>query len=238
MLQAIDLPIEIESLLTGMEVNAPERRRPWVTLSYAQSLDGSIAARRSAPLAISGPATLRITHSLRARHSAILVGIGTLLADDPQLNLRLVPGSDPQPVVLDRKLRFPIDARLLRGQKSPWIFTTRNAQPERETALTKSGARVFRLATEMGSLGDVLSVLNREGIHSVMVEGGAGVITSFLQAQLVDLIVLTISSRLVGGVRGIESLLADNGPRLDKFGVQRLDDDLLVWGCPHWTKEA
>ena len=68
-----------------------------------------------------------------------------------------------------------------------------------------------------------------------MVEGGAGVITSFLQAQLVDLVVLTIASRLIGGVRGVESLLADDGPRLDKFGVQRFDEDLLVWGCPRWN---
>lgn len=238
MIQTINLPKELDSLLSGMDVHLQELGRPWVTLSYAQSLDGSIAAQREAPLALSGSATLKITHSLRARHAAILIGIGTLLADDPQLNVRLVSGADPQPVVLDRKLRFPIDARLLRGQKSPWIFTTRNAQPEREAALTKAGARVFRSDTEMRSMGDILSVLVREGILSVMVEGGAGVITSFLQAQLVDLVLLTIASRLVGGVRGIESLLADDGPRLDKFGVQRFDEDLLVWGCPRWTIEV
>jgi len=238
MLQNIDLPKALNSLLSSLEVRTQKRSRPWVTLSYAQSLDGSIAARRSTPLAISGIATLNITHSLRARHSAILVGIGTLLADDPRLNVRLVPGSDPQPVVLDRKLRFPIDARLLRGQKSPWIFTTRNAQPEREAALTKAGANVFRMDTKMRNIGDILSVLDRQGIPSVMVEGGAGVITSFLQARMVDLVVLTIAARLIGGIRGLESLLAGDGPRLDKFGVQRFDDDLLVWGCPRWTIEA
>jgi riboflavin biosynthesis pyrimidine reductase len=138
-------------------------------------------------------------------------------------------------VVLDRKLRFPLDASLLRNQKSPWIFTTRNAQTEREATLTKAGARIFRSDTEMGSIGEILSVLGQAGILSVMVEGGAGVITSFLQAQLVDLVVLTIASRLIGGVRGVESLLADDGPRLDKFGVQRFDQDLLVWGCPSWN---
>jgi len=235
MLQTTDLPKELDSLLSNMKTGRQEHNLPWVTLSYAQSLDGSIAAQRSAPLALSGSATLKITHSLRARHSAILIGIGTLLADNPQLNVRLVPGSDPQPVVLDRHLRFPMEARLLRGQKSPWIFTTRNTQPELETALEKAGARVFRSDMEMRSIENILSVLGREGILSVMVEGGAGVITSFLQAQLVDLVVLTIASRLVGGVRGVESLLADDGPRLDKFGVQRFDEDLLVWGCPRWT---
>jgi 3,4-dihydroxy 2-butanone 4-phosphate synthase/GTP cyclohydrolase II len=88
----------------------------------------------------------------------------------------------------------------------------------------------------MDSIGDILSILGREGILSVLVEGGAGVITSFLQAQLVDLVVLTVASRLVGGVRGRESLLIDDGPRLIKFGVQRFDEDLLVWGCPRWTR--
>jgi 3,4-dihydroxy 2-butanone 4-phosphate synthase/GTP cyclohydrolase II len=238
MTQATDLPKELDSLLSGMDVNLLELGHPWVTLSYAQSLDGSITAQRGAPLALSGSATLKITHSLRARHSAILIGIGTLLADDPQLNVRLISGADPQPVVLDRQLRFPMEARLLCGNKSPWIFTTRSAQPEREASLTRAGARVFRSDTELHSIGDILSILGREGILSVMVEGGAGVITSFLQAQLVDLVVLTIASRLVGGMRGIESLLADDGSRLDKFGVQRFDEDLLVWGCPRWTREV
>jgi 3,4-dihydroxy 2-butanone 4-phosphate synthase/GTP cyclohydrolase II len=238
MIQIINLPKELDSLLSGMDVHLQEQGHPWVTLSYAQSLDGSIAAQRGAPLALSGSATLKITHRLRARHSAILIGIGTLLADDPQLNVRLVSGVDPQPVVLDRQLRFPMEARLLRGKKSPWIFTTQNAQHEREETLTKAGVRVFQSDIEMHSIGDILSVLGREGIPSVMVEGGAGVITSFLQAQLVDLVVLTITSRFVGGVRGIESLLADDGPRLDKFGVQRFDEDLLVWGCPRWTREV
>jgi 3,4-dihydroxy 2-butanone 4-phosphate synthase/GTP cyclohydrolase II len=235
--QNIDFPKELVSLLSRMEVKTQERSRPWVTLSYAQSLDGSIAIQRSAPLALSGAKTLKITHGLRAKHSVILVGIGTLLSDDPQLNVRLITGSDPQPVVLDRQLRFPIDARLLRGQKSPWIFANNNSQPEREAILKKFGGRVFRSDGEMYDIGEILSVLGREGMSSVMVEGGAGVITAFLQAQLVDLIVLTIASRLVGGVRGIENLLADDGPHLDNFGVQRFDDDLLVWGCPRWTKE-
>jgi 3,4-dihydroxy 2-butanone 4-phosphate synthase/GTP cyclohydrolase II len=236
--QTNEFPKELDLLLSHMEVLAQDRSRPWVTLSYAQSLDGSIASHRSAPLALSGSATLKITHSLRANHSVILVGIGTLIADDPQLNTRLVNGSDPQPVVLDRQLRFPLDARLLRGQKSPWIFTNLHAQPEREAILTKAGALVFRPETEMFSIGEILSFLGQQGMPSVMVEGGAGVITSFLQAQLVDLVVLTIASRLIGGVRGIENPLAYGGPRLEKFGVKNFGEDLLIWGCPRWNKEV
>ena len=107
---------------------------PWVTLAYAQSIDGSIAAWRGKPLAISNTASMEITHHLRARHQAILIGIGTLLADDPQLNVRLVPGDDPQPVVLDNHLRFPTGARLRGGSKQPWIMASSEASPRREDA--------------------------------------------------------------------------------------------------------
>ncbi len=237
MFQATDFPKGLDSLLSGMSVHAHELGRPWVTLSYAQSLDGSIAARRGEPLAISSPATQKITHNLRARHDAILVGIGTLLADDPQLNVRLAPGDDPQPVILDSQLRFPLEARLLRSKKSPWIFTTQNSNLEREGALKKRGGRVFRTKPKMIDLNEVLSVLGHEGILSVMVEGGAGLISSFLDSKLVDLTVLTIAPRFIGGLRGVESLLPNGGPRLDKFGVQRFDDDLLVWGCPRWPEK-
>jgi riboflavin-specific deaminase-like protein len=81
--------------------------RPFVTLSYAQSLDGSIADRPGRPLALSGEASMALTHSLRASHEAILVGIGTVLADNPSLNVRLVAGKNPQPIVVDSRLRFP-----------------------------------------------------------------------------------------------------------------------------------
>ena len=237
MLQAIDLPKGLDSLLSGMSVHAQELGRPWVTLSYAQSLDGSIAARRGVPLAISGTATQKITHNLRARHDAILVGIGTLLADDPQLNVRLVPGDDPQPVVLDSKLRFPLEARVLRGKKSPWIFTTQNSDLEREAALKKSGGRVFRTKPKMVDLNEILSVLGREGIYSVMVEGGARLIqlvSSFTADRSGGTDNCTVFHRWAAGCR---KPTAKRWPRLYKFGVQRFDDDLLVWGCPRWPKK-
>jgi len=241
-----DLPAALDALLAQMEDQARQRGLPWVTLSYAQSLDGSIAARRGAPLALSGPATLEITHRLRARHETILVGIGTLLADDPRLNVRLAPGDDPQPVVLDSRLRFPLEARLLRGRKPPWIMTSQKASPEREAALVQAGVRVFRAATERIKPGEVLQLLAGEGVCSLMVEGGAQVITAFLQARLVDALVITVSPLLVGGVKAVEGLLSNDEtasgpegfPRLEKSGVLRLGDDLLVWGRPRWFAEG
>jgi 3,4-dihydroxy 2-butanone 4-phosphate synthase/GTP cyclohydrolase II len=130
------------------QINAPLHRaaahrqrtgRPFVTLSYAQSLDGSIAARPGRPLALSGSKSMALTHGLRATHEGILVGIGTLLADDPRLNVRLVEGKDPQPIVVDSRLRFPPYANLLRNGRIPWIATSAEADPERQAALEKIG---------------------------------------------------------------------------------------------------
>jgi len=234
MIPPTNLPEALSALLRE-ENSSQGRGRPWVTLSYAQSLDGSIAKQRGTPLALSGPTTLRITHHLRARHAAILIGIGTLLADDPQLTVRLVSGNDPQPVLLDNYLRSPLDSRLLHGPKTPWIMAAQQASTERETNLVQAGARVFRVATERVELPELMAILAHEGICSVMVEGGARVITSFLQARLVDLIVLTIAPRFVGGLPAVENLLFEDGFHLDEFGMQRYEDDLLVWGRPRWS---
>ena len=109
---------ELNRLLSSFD--HPER--PFVTVSYAQSIDGSIATRRRRPLPISGPGAMRMTHGLRALHDGILVGIETVLADDPQLSVRLVEGPHPQPVVLDTRLRTPLEARLLKGGNGrPWL---------------------------------------------------------------------------------------------------------------------
>jgi 3,4-dihydroxy 2-butanone 4-phosphate synthase/GTP cyclohydrolase II len=239
----IELPDVLAGIISDKKIAGKRSGLPWVTLAYAQSLDGSIAAYPGAPLAISAPASLEITHQLRARHQAILIGIGTLLADDPRLNVRLVPGENPQPVVLDNQLRTPPDSRMLKGAKRPWIMASRRSPPRREKALIKAGARVFHPSPDKVALADVLEVLRREGIGSVMVEGGAQVITAFLQACLVDLIVVTISPMLVGGMTALTDALvddpalpasADKFPRLDDLGVEWIQEDLLIWGCPRW----
>src|SRR4029079_2712702 len=98
------------------------RGRPFVTLAYAQSVEGRFAIARGLRSALSGPESLRFTHALRAGHDGILVGVGTVLADDPELRVRLVEGRDPQPVIVDSHLSTPAGARLL--ARTPWIGTT------------------------------------------------------------------------------------------------------------------
>ena len=117
--------------------------RPRVTLTYAQSLDGSIAARAGLPLVLSGAASMRYTHQLRAAHDAILVGIGTVLSDDPQLNVRLVEGPSPRPIILDSELRCPLTARCLEASRRPIVATTDRASAIRRRDLEAQGVTIL-----------------------------------------------------------------------------------------------
>jgi GTP cyclohydrolase II len=207
--------------------------RPLVTLSYAQSLDGSIAARRGETLALSGPESKRLTHRLRAASDAILVGIGTVLADDPRLTARLAGDEHPQPVVVDSRLRFPLNARLLdHPTHKPWIASSERADPARAQALEAAGAVVLRLPEQDDGrvdLGALLDRLGERGIASLMVEGGAAIITSFLAGRLADQLVLAIAPRLVGGLGAVERLLTDEAHLCDTLSWQA-GPDMIVWG--------
>jgi 3,4-dihydroxy 2-butanone 4-phosphate synthase/GTP cyclohydrolase II len=215
---------------------------PFVTLSYAQSLDGSIAALRGYPLELSGFLSASLAHSLRAVHDGILVGIGTVLSDDPRLTVRMARGPDPQPVVLDSRLRFPLNARMLHNgcSRRPWIVTTEKVELGREGALMKEGARVVRVAADRRGWADLrstLAKLKESGITRLLVEGGARVITNFLRDRLVDQIVITIAPLMVGGLRALDTLPEPDGityPRLLNICYEMAGQDLVLRGDPSW----
>eukprot|EP00741_Cyanophora_paradoxa_P009634 tig00001545_g9332.t1 len=173
---------DVLSFVKQRAAEAADAERPHVTLTWAQSLDGSISARAGSQLILSGTDSMRMTHALRAMHDAILVGIGTLLADNPSLNVRHVQGDNPLPVVLDSQLRTPLSCNLLTSPKCrrpllAAVEPSAGAAGEwraRREALEAAGASVVvcRAAGEgRVDLGDLLGRLRARGARSVMVEG-------------------------------------------------------------------
>jgi GTP cyclohydrolase II len=209
---------------------------PCITLSYAQSLDGCIAADHGQPTAISNCQTLVLTHHLRAMHEALMIGVNTVIVDDPQLTVRLAPGGNPTPVIVDSSLRTPLDAKLLSQDSHPLVVTTAKSHSGRGSALEAKGADVICVASNPDGgvdLMDVFTTLRARGIRSVFVEGGAKIITSILASDLADQVVITISPHFLGGVRSVEPLLgrgANRRPELTDIACERFGDDLVVHG--------
>jgi 3,4-dihydroxy 2-butanone 4-phosphate synthase/GTP cyclohydrolase II len=209
------------------------RRRPFVTLAYARSLDGCLAASRGARTRLSGPESLQLTHCLRAEHEALIIGVDTVLVDDPLLTTRLVPGPSPLRVVLDSNLRTPPRARALALEdRETWIVCGPTAELNRERALTQAGARVVRAAIDRHgvSLSAVLVLLAEQGLRSVMVEGGARVLASFVRERRFDFVCVTIAPVEIGGERAVtlaSDPLADAALRARRMRVGR---DEIVCG--------
>jgi 3,4-dihydroxy 2-butanone 4-phosphate synthase/GTP cyclohydrolase II len=217
--------------------------RPFTLVSYAQCLDGSIATIDRRPLAISGRAAMTLTHRLRDLFEGILIGINTLLTDDPRLTVRLVDGANPRPVVLDTHLRTPASCRLVqRNDRAVWLASAANQSEGRQAALTRAGA--VCLPCSLNSRGQIelhalLQKLYDRGIHSLMVEGGAQVITSFIRARLADLFIITVSPALVGGLQAVDGRSTAPLSRLPLTDIhyERMEDDLIVWAKPGKVNE-
>jgi diaminohydroxyphosphoribosylaminopyrimidine deaminase/5-amino-6-(5-phosphoribosylamino)uracil reductase len=178
--------------------------RPHVTLKLAISADGKVAAAGRQPLAITGEAVRERVHLLRAQSDAILIGIGTALADDPMLTCRLpgMAGSSPLRVVLDSMLRVPLGSRLVHGAREVpvWVIAGLDAPGPAEESLRAQGVEVWRVEAANGRLdvAAVLKLLAARGITRLLVEGGPTVAAAFLTADLIDEATLFVSPKPVG----------------------------------------
>lgn len=217
-----------------------ESSRPLVALKVATSLDGRIAvpeAKGEGRWITSLPAREQ-GHRLRAACDAILVGIGTVLADDPLLTVRHVRGRHPLRVVLDSQLRIPAGAKVLGPDAPTLIFTTDDASPLRRRQLQEAGYEVLVAPADPRGRVDPHAVtwsLARREVRSVLLEGGRGIYTAFLRAGLVDRLHVFVAPRLIGGagLGWTGDLGADlplPGPRLWGSTVRRVGPDVLLEG--------
>lgn len=209
-------------------------KRPFVIVKAAMTLDGKIAAVGGDSKWISSEASRHKVHVWRNEVDAVLVGIGTVLKDDPLLTCRIEGGRDPLRIILDKDLQMPAHALCL-GEKC-LIFTARD--PEHRPDLIKTGTRIVRLGLDGNAdlpWTTILAHLGALGLHALMVEGGGGIYTSLLQTDLVDQIRIFLAPKLLGG--GIPIVNWGSPERIDQAralivqNVQMSEGDVLIEAC-------
>jgi len=196
-----------------------QRSRPLVTLKLASTLDGRIATRGGESQWITGEPARRMAHALRGRHDAILVGVGTVLADNPDLTCR-IPGFKSLPmvrVVADSRLRLPLTCRLVATATSvpTWVLAGGSIDPHRAAALESAGVVVLRVGDSPAGvdLHQGLAALAERGITRLLAEGGAQLAAALLRDDLVDRLAWFHAPTVMGG---------DGWPAAQAFGVERL----------------
>jgi len=213
------------------------RNKPFVTIKYAQTLDGKIADQKGQSRWISGREARKFAHQLRAEHQAILVGVNTVIKDDPLLTVRLVKGKNPLRIILDSRLRTPPGSRIIKGAgKVPIIIATTARAPKRKIKLfQKRGIRIIVVpGGKAGGLDltKLLIFLGKLKIKTLLVEGGSKIITSFLKKKLVGRLIVVIAPRILGkGLAAIGDLEISGINKSLKFKleeVKKTGKDLII----------
>ena len=211
---------------------------PFVTLKYAQTLDGRIAGAGGHSRWISSLPARRYAHRLRSVHDAVLVGTGTVRHDDPELTVRLVRGKNPLRIILDSRLDIPLKAGVFRNQdRAPTLVVAAvNAPEDKLRALAGLGVETLLVAAAPGgiNLPELFRKLGQRGITSVLVEGGAAIITSVLRERLADRLAIVVAPKIIG--RGVDAVgelgltTMDQALQLTAVQWRRLGPDILCTG--------
>jgi diaminohydroxyphosphoribosylaminopyrimidine deaminase / 5-amino-6-(5-phosphoribosylamino)uracil reductase len=221
------------------------RKKPFVTLKIAQTLDGKIAARNGLSKWITGEASRKWVHRLRAESDAVLIGIGTALADDPELTARGARWGRPRRIVLDSRARIPLKSRLMSGPdpEKTVIAAAPDVSGARMKSLLNRGVTVWtvrRGADGRLDLGFLLGKAAGEGVTSLLVEGGKEVFTSFLGSGLVDKVIVFTAPKLFGeglnafGDLGVEK--PEGAVAFRSVRWRRLGGDLVFEGRPSCSR--
>jgi len=217
-------------------------RLPYVTLKSASTLDGKVAARTGDSRWISGAVSRQAVHTMRHRSAGIMIGIGTLLADDPQLTTRLdVPALHPTRIIVDSKLRIPLTARVVTDGEAPTIIlTTASADAKKRQALQAAGIEVIDCGDGASvDLAEAMRLLGEREISSILLEGGGRLNGSMLEAGLVDKIALFIAPKLIGGGAAAPAAFEFSGfdkmadaITLEAVKYEQHGDDMAIVGYP------
>jgi len=213
-----------------------------VVVNAATSVDGKLSTRRRDQVAISGPEDFDRVDALRAENDAVMVGVGTVLADDPSLTVddadrrqeREERGDPPNParVVADSRVRTPVDAQVLDDRAETILLVSTEAPPGFVSAMEDKEATVIRAGEDRVDLAAALDALEEHGVERLMVEGGGTLIFSLFEAGLVDDLSVFVSSQVIGG-REAPTLVDGTGfvedfPQLALTGVERVDDGVVL----------
>lgn len=215
------------------------KQRPFISLKFAETLDGKLATAARDSHFVTGPEAHVYSHYLRKIHDGILVGIGTALDDDPELTTRLVDGKDPVRIVLDSRARIPLTAKVLQGKTKTLLLTGPDADAEKIRLLEeRENVSVIKLPCKNGHIETdaLLRALYKQGLTSVLVEGGSEVLGSFLDAGIADRVYAFIAPKLVGGKNALPSIGGNGIPVLSQCAavtepeLRTLGNDWLITG--------
>jgi len=213
-------------------------KRPFVILKLGQSMDGKIATAQGESKWITGERARQAVHRLRDEVDAVMVGIGTILKDNPSLDCRINGGRNPYRIVLDSRLRIPLNSKVLgHGDRKTIVVTTKGAWGK-ISKIEATGSRVIIVSEKGGrvDMGGLMDELGRMGIMSVMIEGGSSIAASALSEGIVDKVMFFIAPVIIGGIDAIPSvggrspLSLKDSIRIKRIRIKRVGEDILFEG--------
>lgn len=217
-----------------------QRRRPFVVMKTAMSLDGKIACHTGDSKWISNEKSRNYVHELRAQLPAIMIGVGTVIADDPTLTCRRnVPSRQPIRIIVDSMLRTPDRAKILNDCAAPtWIATLKDSDPKRKSELREKGIRILETNPKNSrvDLRELMEILGQEEIDALLLEGGGTLNFSALKEGIVDKVISFVAPVLIGGKNALTSVEGDGfqsiseSIRLENLKMQSFDDDWMLEG--------
>lgn len=211
---------------------------PYVAMKYAMTMDGKIATYTGDSKWVTGEVARRHVHELRKRYSAIMIGIGTVLVDDPMLNCRIEEGVDPVRVICDSRLRIPLESRIVQTAKEiPVIVAYAEGEPAKERALEEAGVELLRV-DDRGKVDfpELLRELGEKKIDSVLIEGGGTFHGTVLKSGMVNRIYCYMAPKLIGGKEAKSPVEGDGfsymREALEVTGTEiiKLGEDICITG--------